>query len=186
MLIFLFICLVYGSVTIGLLAMIANLTPILFILGCMGLTGVSLDYFRLLLATIAIGIAVDDTIHLLNRYKIEFACSGDYRVALERALMGVGPALITTTAILVVAFLSYLYSDLAVLSSFGLLLSGAVFSALIADLFQLPVLIMNLQTLRTRPRRGPLTAVPLSQDERSAVDGVKSGGGRPKRPARHA
>ena len=132
MLIFLFICLVYGSVTIGLLAMIANLTPILFILGCMGLTGVSLDYFRLLLATIAIGIAVDDTIHLLNRYKIEFACSGDYRVALERALMGVGPALITTTAILVVAFLSYLYSDLAVLSSFGLLLSGAVCSALIA------------------------------------------------------
>ncbi len=145
LLIFGFICMVYGSVKIGVLAMIANLTPIIFILGCMGLASINLDSFRLLLATIAIGIAVDDTIHLLNRYKVEFARNGDYRVSLKRALMGVGPALITTTIILIVAFLTYLWSDLAVLASFGLLLSGAVLAALIADLFLLPVLIMTFQ-----------------------------------------
>jgi hypothetical protein len=122
--------------------MIANLTPILVVLGCMGFAGVNLDYFRLLLATIAIGIAVDDTIHMINRYRREFARAGDYAVALEKSLLGVGPALVTTTVILVVAFLTYLYSDLAVLSSFGLLLSAAVFSALVADLFLLPVLLM--------------------------------------------
>ena len=145
LLIFGFICMVYGSVKIGVLAMIANLTPIVFILGCMGFADINLDSFRLLLATIAIGIAVDDTIHLLNRYKVEFARNGDYRVSLEHALMGVGPALITTTIILIVAFLTYLWSDLAVLASFGLLLSGAVLAALIADLFLLPVLIMIFQ-----------------------------------------
>ncbi|MGB1883468.1 MAG: MMPL family transporter [Gammaproteobacteria bacterium] len=63
----------------------------------------------------------------------------------DRALHGVGPALITTTLILVAAFMSYLMSDMVVLSSFGILLAGAVFTALIADLFLLPALIFKLR-----------------------------------------
>lgn len=144
-LIFLFIFLAYGSLKVSVMAMAANLTPILLILGLMGFLEIKLDYMRLLLATIAIGIAVDDTIHLLTRYKVEFNATGDYRLALENALLRVGPAMVTTTIILVVSFLTYLYSDLAVLASFGMLLSGAVFFALIADLFLLPVLILVLQ-----------------------------------------
>jgi predicted RND superfamily exporter protein len=122
--------------------MIANVAPILVILGFMGASGMKLDYIRLLLATIAIGIAVDDTIHLLHRYQLEFELVRDYRIALRRTLSNVGPALVTTTIILVVSFLTYLYSDIAVLASFGVLLSAAVFFALLADLFLLPAMIL--------------------------------------------
>ncbi len=69
-----------------------------------------------------------------------------------------GPALITTTAILVVAFLTDLYSDLAVLSSFGLPLSRALFSALVADLFLLPVLILTFQPFGPGKATTPTTA----------------------------
>lgn len=144
-LIFLFIFLTYRSISISLYAMIANVAPICLVLGIMGFAGMKLDYMRLLLATIAIGIAVDDTIHLLHRYRSEFDVIGDYQLALQRALSGVGPALVTTTIILVVSFLTYLYSDIAVLASFGVLLSAAVFFALLADLFLLPAMIMTFK-----------------------------------------
>jgi predicted RND superfamily exporter protein len=141
-LIFIFIFITYRSFSISVYAMIANVAPILVILGFMGASGMKLDYIRLLLATIAIGIAVDDTIHLLHRYQLEFELVRDYRIALRRTLSNVGPALVTTTIILVVSFLTYLYSDIAVLASFGVLLSAAVFFALLADLFLLPAMIL--------------------------------------------
>jgi len=144
-LIFIFILITYRSFSISVYAMIANVAPILFILGFMGASGMKLDYMRLLLATIAIGIAVDDTIHLLHRYQLEFELVRDYRIALRRALSNVGPALVTTTIILVVSFLTYLYSDIAVLASFGVLLSAAVFFALLADLFLLPAMILTFK-----------------------------------------
>jgi uncharacterized protein len=65
-----------------------------------------LDYLRLLLATISSGIAVDDTIHMLARLRSEVAASGSYRVAIGRALRGVGPAITVTTVILTAAFSS--------------------------------------------------------------------------------
>jgi len=141
-LIFLFILVAFRGFAISVYAMVANIVPIIAVLGLMGFVGIKLDYFRLLLATIAIGIAVDDTIHLLYRYRSEFDKIGNYRAALDSTLREVGPALVTTTAILVVAFLTYLYSDVAVLSSFGVLLSAAVLLALIADLFLLPAMVI--------------------------------------------
>ncbi|MDE0604243.1 MAG: hypothetical protein OXI18_07550, partial [bacterium] len=59
----LFLCFAFGSIKVGLLAMIPNLLPVLVVLGFMGWANISLDYLKLLLATIAISIAVDDTIH---------------------------------------------------------------------------------------------------------------------------
>ncbi|MFT4563310.1 MAG: putative RND superfamily exporter protein [Gammaproteobacteria bacterium] len=143
--IFLFMWLAFSNLKLAMLAMIANLAPIMIVLGYMGFVGIKLDYFRLLLATIAMGIAVDDTIHLVLRYRTEFARLGAYRAALDQALHGVGPALITTTLILMGAFMSYLISDMAVLSSFGILLAASVFVALIADLFLLPALILRFK-----------------------------------------
>lgn len=155
-LIFVFMWVAFGSFKVAALAMIANLTPIALILGFMGFIEMKLDYFRLLLATIAIGIAVDDTIHLVMAYRSEFRRQGNYGTALASAMSSVGPALITTTLILVGAFLSYLISELAVLSSFGILLAGAVFFALIADLFLLPALILRFKPFG--PEFKPATA----------------------------
>src|SRR5690606_32730578 len=97
--------------------------------------------YRLLLATIAIGIAVDDTIHVLTRFRAEFRRLGNYNEAMAATLLGVGQALIISSTILVVAFLVFLISDTTVFASFGVLLAATILSALVADLYLLPVLL---------------------------------------------
>jgi len=97
---------------------------------------------KLLLATIAISIAVDDTIHLTVAFRKAFLRSGSYKVALRESMEYVGPALLVTTAILVGAFSCYLFSDLASISQFGLLLSIAIVVALVADLLFMPALLV--------------------------------------------
>lgn len=144
-LIFVVMAVAFGSIRVGLLGMVPNLFPILIVLGLMGWIGWHLDYVRLMLATIAIGIAVDDTIHTLAQLKTEFAARGKYREAIPAALQAVGPALVSTTAILTVAFLTYLMSSMATMSSFGVLLSFTMIAALLADLFLLPVLVLWLK-----------------------------------------
>lgn len=139
----LFLCVSFGSLKIGLLSMIPNLAPVVFALGFLGWMGIPLDYMKLLLATIAIGIAVDDTLHLVTRYRSRFYEKGNYREALQLGLTDVGPALIVTSIILIVSFMTFLFSDTTVLASFGLLLGGTILVALLADLFLMPVLLMK-------------------------------------------
>ena len=72
----LLLCLAFGSVKVGLLTMIPNIAPVLLVLGVMGWLGIYLDWMKLLLATIAIGIAVDDSIHLVVRFRRSFYETG--------------------------------------------------------------------------------------------------------------
>ena len=137
-----FLCLAFGSVKVGMLAMIPNLAPVIVVLGLMGWLGIHLDYMKLLLATIAIGIAVDDTLHLVIRFRRCFLQTGNYRRALEDAMRDVGPALLITTVILLGAFSCYLLSNLAIVSSFGILLSVAITVALLADMLFMPALLL--------------------------------------------
>lgn len=137
--------LAYRSLKVGLLSMVPNLAPVVLALGVMGWAGVHLDYMRLLLGTIAIGIAVDDTVHMLTRCRQEFVKTGNYEAAIRNSLSTVGRALIFTTAILTLAFLVFLMSDMAVMASFGILLGFTIFVALIADLFLLPAILMTFK-----------------------------------------
>ena len=136
-----FLCVIFGSVKVGMLTMIPNITPVLVVLGFMGWVDIPLDYVKLLLATIAIGIAVDDSMHLVTRFRRRFYETGSYEKALEKSLVDVGPALIITTVILLAAFACYLFSSMQVIASFGMLLSLAIFVALIADLLLMPALL---------------------------------------------
>lgn len=140
-----FMCISFGSIKVGLLSMIPNLTPIVLALGGLGWVGVPLDYMKLLLATIAIGIAVDDTIHLVTRFRARFFETGNYQQALALGLRDVGPALVVTSCILIISFAAYLFSNTTVLSNFGILLGGTIFAALAADLFLMPLLLMKLK-----------------------------------------
>ncbi|HCS28087.1 MAG TPA: hypothetical protein DIW43_11580 [Spongiibacteraceae bacterium] len=108
----------------------------------MGWLDMHLDYVKLLLATIAIGIAVDDTIHLMINLRRQFLKTGNYEEAVQLALKDVGPALLITTIILVGAFSAYLLSSMAIISSFGILLSAAIVVALLADLLFMPALVL--------------------------------------------
>ncbi|MET0661270.1 MAG: MMPL family transporter, partial [Steroidobacteraceae bacterium] len=137
--------LAFGSVRLGALAMVPNVFPIAVVLGCMGWLDWHLDYLRLLFATIAIGIAVDDTIHFTSCYKREFEHCGRYREALERTMSQVGPAMVSMTMILIVALSAYYASSLAVIASFGFLLTLTIAVAAISDLLLMPALLLWLK-----------------------------------------
>ena len=158
----LFMTISFGSIRVGLLSMIPNLAPVVVALGLMGWTNTPLDYVKLLLATIAIGIAVDDTIHLVTRFRSRFYETGNYAKALERSLNDVGPALTITSIILVVSFMSFLIGNTIVLASFGVLLALAVTVALLADLFLMPVLLLLLKPF------GPEFEAANSETEKAA------------------
>ncbi|WP_028313425.1 efflux RND transporter permease subunit [Desulfatibacillum aliphaticivorans] len=135
-------CLVFGSVRTGLLAMIPNLTPVLVTLGYMGWAGIHLDYVKLLIACVAIGIAVDDTVHLITRYRHEFFTHGCYEKALLPSMREVGRALFITTVVLVCGFMVMAFSEMASLAAFGILVAATVLTALLADFFLLPALVL--------------------------------------------
>lgn len=139
------ISLIFGSLKMGLVSMIPNVAPIFVVGGVMGWLGVNLDSSKLLIATIAIGIAVDDTIHMMTRFKMEFELLGNYREAFRKTLHEVGRALVITSATLVLGWSALLTSVMDAQVWFGILLSSTVVLALLADFFIMPVLVFWLK-----------------------------------------
>ena len=136
---------VFRSVKIGLVSMLPNISPVILVIGAMGWFGIYLDYYRLLITPVAIGIAVDDTIHLMTRYHHEFTKSRNYEKALYDSMNGVGRALFTTSAILVAGFMVNIFSVMDGQKSFGVLLSTVIAVALVADFLLMPALILWLK-----------------------------------------
>jgi predicted RND superfamily exporter protein len=139
------LCFVFQSMRIGLVAMIPNLSPVVCTLGFMGWFDIPLDYVRLLIASVAIGISVDDTIHHVTRYQAEFRRSGSYERALYASMADVGRALFITSAVLIVGFLMLTVSRLDTMLLFGTLLAITIGLALIADFFLMPALVMTVK-----------------------------------------
>jgi predicted RND superfamily exporter protein len=138
-------CLLFRSIEIGLIAMIPNLSSVALTLGAMGWLDIPLDYTRLLIAPVAIGIAVDYTIHHVTRFRHEFLRCRDYRQALHASMTDVGRALFITTAVLVLGFLVFLFSRLDAQASFGILLAATLLVALVADFLLMPALVMTFE-----------------------------------------
>jgi predicted RND superfamily exporter protein len=138
-------CAVFRSLRIGLIAMIPNLSPVVLTLGVMGWLGIPLDYNKLFIAVVAIGIAVDDTIHLVSRYHYEFERCGSYAEALRAAMEDVGRALFITSVSLVLGFLVLTFSVMASQITFGVLLATTILVALVADFLLMPALVLTFQ-----------------------------------------
>ena len=136
---------IFRSFRIGLISMIPNLAPVLLAMGAMGWFDITLDYNKVTIAAIALGISVDDTIHLMSRFHHEFGVHRDYRKALRAALGDVGRALIITSTALVLGFLVLMFSELRSQGLYGVLLSSALVTALIADFFFMPALVLWLK-----------------------------------------
>jgi hydrophobe/amphiphile efflux-3 (HAE3) family protein len=136
---------VFRSVKVGLISLFPNVFPVIATMAIMGFVGIPLDFSKTVLACVAIGIAVDDTIHLLSRYRQEFEALGDYERALEASMRGVGHAITRTTIILVIPLSACMFSDFATMSNFGMLMSICIIIALLADYFIAPSLILVLR-----------------------------------------
>ncbi len=139
------LCLLFRSLEIGLLSMLPNLAPVILGLGIMGWLDLPLDYQRLLMAPVAIGISVDFTIHLVTRYRHEFFERGDYESALRASMEDVGRALFITALVLVAGFLVFTFSIMDSQVSFGLLLATVLAVALAANFFLMPALILTIE-----------------------------------------
>ncbi|MEM9413505.1 MAG: MMPL family transporter, partial [Planctomycetota bacterium] len=92
---------VLNSFRAGLVAMIPNVFPPLFVFGAMGWLGLPIEIGSVMTASVALGIAVDDTIHFLTRYEEESKRGGKHDEIIRRAFTGVGSALLMTTIVLI-------------------------------------------------------------------------------------
>jgi predicted RND superfamily exporter protein len=136
--------LMIGSLKLGLIAMIPNLTPILLTLGLMGWLGLPLDLFTMLIGAIAIGLAVDDTIHFMHNFRRYHHQSGHVPHAVNETLLSTGRAMLITTIVLSTGFFLYMFSTLTNLFAFGLLTGFTILMALLADFFLAPALMAVL------------------------------------------
>ena len=129
---------VFGSIRVGLLAMIPNALPIAVTFGVMGYFDISLDVDTLIIAPLIIGISVDDTIHFLTHYRAEILEHSDIKAAIRKALKEAGQAISFTSLVLIIGFSFLIFSSHQGLAHFGILSAVAIGTALIADLVLLP------------------------------------------------
>ena len=127
---------------IVLIALIPNILPLIMVGGIMGLTGVDMKIATSIIFTIAFGIAVDDTIHIMSKMRIELAKGKSRLYALKRSYLSGGKAIIVTSIILSSGFFTLLLSDINSTFYTGYLVSLTLAFALVADLLLLPVLIL--------------------------------------------
>lgn len=132
----------YRSVRMSLLAILPNLLPLLLMLGLIGWTGMGLKMSTVIVFTIAFGIAVDDTIHFMSRFKNELAAGHSPALAIANTYLSTGKAIVITSIILVLGFSVLLLSSFQTTFTTGLLVSLALLFALFADLLLLPVLLI--------------------------------------------
>lgn len=153
--------LLLGSVRLGLIAMIPNLFPIVLTLGLMGWLGIPLEMFSLLIGSVALGLAVDDTIHFMHGFRRGYAASRNVERAVRETLQTTGQALLFTSIVLSMGFLIYVLSDLNNLSRFGMLTAFAIAMAFVADILLAPALMKvaarfsSLATAAAVPRTEP-------------------------------
>jgi len=142
---------VYRSIRVSLISLVPNIFPLIFIAGIMGYFGVELKTSTAIIFTIAFGIAVDDTIHFLGKFKYELMKGKGKMYALKRSYMTTGKAMILTTLILCSGFLLLVMSSFMGTFYMGVLLCATLFVALIADMTLLPVLMMVFYKERKKP-----------------------------------
>lgn len=132
--------LVFRSVKVALIAIIPNILTTAGVLGVMGWLNIPLDIMTITIAAIAMGIAVDDTIHFVHRF-LEGKREGDHSNALQDTFQSTGFALFCTTVVIAAGFSLLSFSDFVPTVLFGLLTALAMGLAFIIDLTLLPVLL---------------------------------------------
>lgn len=141
LLIWLVMAVLFRSLRMGLVAMVPNLFPLVTLAGVMALLGVSLKPSTILVFSIAFGIAVDDSIHLMSRFNQLVARGRMKGRALRGALRETGSALVMSTVVVTAGFSLLMLSRFEILFLLGLLTATTALAALAADLLMFPALI---------------------------------------------
>ena len=152
-LVFITIAVLFRSLKLGLISIAPNILPLLLTFGLMGLLGIRLSVSTVIIFSISLGLAVDDTIHFLSRYREELAAGFSTHDAIARTFRGAGRAILMTTAVLIGGMLVLLHSDFMPVRYLALLTGFTLAGAIIGDLFVLPACLMLFD--RRDGTRGP-------------------------------
>ena len=132
----------FRNVTLSLIGVVPNFMAAFFILGIIGLLGIPLDMMTITIAAITIGIAVDNSIHYIYRFKEEFKKIKDYNKTLEKCHNTVGVAILNTSITIVFGFSILVLSNFIPTIYFGVFTGIAMLLAMISVLTLLPKLIL--------------------------------------------
>jgi predicted RND superfamily exporter protein len=139
--IFALMTLFFRSVRLGALSMVPNFLPLLVAAGFMGYAGITIRSSMALIFAVALGIAVDDTIHLLNRWREELRSGRPRSEAIASAIRWTGKPVLLSSVVLIVGFLNYLAMGFKATQQFGIIAAVTIAAALVGDLLLLPALL---------------------------------------------
>ena len=131
----------FQSIRVGLIGLIPNMMPAIFVGGYMGWADIPLDMMTATLLPMMLGMAVDDTIHFINHSKLEYDRTMHYHSAIRRTFRVVGVAIVITSIITSAVFASFCSSECTMCINFGLMAIIGILSALAADLLITPILV---------------------------------------------
>ncbi len=132
----------FRNITLSLIGVVPNFMAAFLILGIIGLLGIPLDMMTITIAAITIGIAVDNSIHYIYRFKEEFKSIKDYNKTLEKCHSTVGVAILNTSITIVFGFSILILSNFIPTIYFGVFTGIAMLLAMISVLTLLPKLIL--------------------------------------------
>ncbi len=141
-LLFLMFLVLFRSIKTSLIALLPNVISIGLVLGFMGWFKIPLDMMTITIAAISMGIAVDNTIHYIYRYKYELTMDNNYSLAMRRTHMSIGFAMYYTSVTIIIGFCILVFSNFIPSIYFGLLTSLAMLMALLSSLILLPQLLI--------------------------------------------
>ncbi len=132
----------FRSISLAVIGIVPNVLAAGAVLGMMGLAGIPLDMMTITIAAITMGIAVDNSIHYIYRFREEFAKNGDYAETLRVCHANIGRAIFYTSSTIIFGFSILILSNFLPTIYFGVLTALAMFIALLAALTLLPKLIL--------------------------------------------
>lgn len=137
----------FRSLYLSIIAIIPNIVSAATVLGLIGLLGIPLDIMTITIAAITIGIAVDNTIHYISRFKEEFPIDRDYWATVKRCHQSIGRAVYYTSITITFGFSILALSNFIPTIYFGLFTGFAMLVAMFANLTLLPVLLGVLKPM---------------------------------------
>ncbi|MCP4782862.1 MAG: MMPL family transporter [Fuerstiella sp.] len=153
------ISLILRSLRMAAMVTILNTLPVLLVFGLMGITSVPIDIGTMMTAGVAMGIAVDDTVHFLCFFRSRVSATGDSESAVRESMKICGAAMLKTTFICAAAMLVFAVSSFVPTRQFGLMMAVILVTAVICDLICLPALLI----LRARQQPHPVSSAAFAQ-----------------------
>ncbi len=141
--IFAMFLILFKNIKLSLIGVVPNFIAAFFILGIIGLLGIPLDMMTITIAAITIGIAVDNSIHYIYRFKEEFSQTKNYEETIKLCHSTVGIAILNTSITIVFGFSILIFSNFIPTIYFGIFTGIAMLLAMISVLTLLPTLILS-------------------------------------------